>query len=71
MYDPKARKMFLKKTPTPALKLPQLFVGASVVVMARTLKITGLADDFTRSRLVSQRERCGARGSGAAALTTH
>jgi hypothetical protein len=52
--------MFLKKTPVPSLKLQHLYVGASVVVMARTLKVTALADEFTRSRLTAQRERCGA-----------
>lgn len=60
LYDPKARRMFLKKTPVPSVKLEHLAVGASVVVMARTLKITGLADEFTRKRLAAQRERCGA-----------
>jgi hypothetical protein len=71
IFDPKARKMFLKKTPVPAIKLAQLNVGASVVIMARTLRITGLADDFTRTRLAASRERCarGRRGRAAMGVT--
>ena len=64
IYDPKSRKMFLKKTHLPALKLAQLCVGASVVVMARTLKVTGYADEFTRTRLAAQRERCACLAGG-------
>ena len=55
IYDPKNKKMFLKKTPMPQLKLEHLFVGASVVVLARTLKVTGYADAFTASRLAAGR----------------
>ena len=57
IYDPKNRKTFLKKTAMPAVKLEHLFVGATVVVLARTLKIVGYADDATRNRLAAQRER--------------
>ena len=58
IYDPKARRTFLKKTAMPAVKLEHLFVGATVVVLARTLKIVGYADEATRNRLAEQRERC-------------
>lgn len=58
IYDPRAKKTFLKKTAMPAVKLEHLFVGATVVVLARTLKVTGYADEATRSRLSAQRERC-------------
>ena len=58
LYDPKHRKTFLKKTAMPAVKLEHLFVGATVVVLARTLKIVGYADEATRKRLATQRERC-------------
>ena len=57
LYDPKHRKTFLKKTAMPAVKLEHLFVGATVVVLARTLKIVGYADEATRKRLATQRER--------------
>ena len=57
IYDPKNRRTFLKKTAMPAVKLEHLFVGATVVVLARTLKIAGYADEATRKRLATQRER--------------
>lgn len=57
LYDPKARRTFLKRTPVPGVRLEHLAVGANVVVMARTLRVTGYADEATRSKLAAQRER--------------
>ena len=52
IYDPKARRTFLKKTAMPAVKLEHLFVGATVVVLARTLKIVGYAAEPRARRSV-------------------
>eukprot|EP00753_Platysulcus_tardus_P002553 PLAT11672.1.p1 GENE.PLAT11672.1~~PLAT11672.1.p1 ORF type:complete len:385 (-),score=132.72 PLAT11672.1:131-1255(-) len=57
MYDPKNRRMFLKKCPYPAVELKDLFIGATVTVYARQLNLVDYADEYTRSRLEVKRQR--------------
>ncbi|KAJ4462803.1 putative Nucleoside diphosphate kinase 7 [Paratrimastix pyriformis] len=57
MFDLRNHRMFLKRCKYPSLRLADLFVGASVVVFARQLKVTGYADDFTRSQLDTRKEK--------------
>ncbi|KAG1680831.1 hypothetical protein FOA52_008164 [Chlamydomonas sp. UWO 241] len=56
MVDIKNRKTFLKKTRIVELKLQQLFVGATVTIYSRLLKITDYGDEFTRSQIAPQSE---------------
>jgi nucleoside-diphosphate kinase len=39
MYDKKMNRVFLKRIEIPSLKLSDMFVGASVTVFSRVLKI--------------------------------
>jgi len=57
MFDVRNHRMFLKRCKYPSLKLADLFVGASVVVFARQLKVVNFADDFTRNELDARKEK--------------
>lgn len=57
MYELKSKKLFLKKTPMPSLKLEDLFIGAIINVVGRQLTITDFADENTRTRFDGQREQ--------------
>eukprot|EP01116_Phalansterium_solitarium_P000328 TRINITY_DN10207_c0_g1_i1.p1 TRINITY_DN10207_c0_g1~~TRINITY_DN10207_c0_g1_i1.p1 ORF type:complete len:396 (+),score=97.31 TRINITY_DN10207_c0_g1_i1:73-1260(+) len=56
MYDLKSKKLFLKKTAMPSLKLEDLFIGAIITVVGRQLTVTDFADENTRARFAGQRE---------------
>ncbi len=58
MYETATRRAFLKRTHMPSIKLEHLFIGATVVIFARTMRVTGYADEATRIRLAALRERC-------------
>mmetsp|Transcript_39472 Transcript_39472/g.85923 ORF Transcript_39472/g.85923 Transcript_39472/m.85923 type:complete len:380 (-) Transcript_39472:1625-2764(-) len=57
MYDIKNRRSFLKRTHYPSVTLKDLYVGSTVTVYSRQLKIVDYADPYTRSKLESTRER--------------
>jgi nucleoside-diphosphate kinase len=60
MVDIKNRRHFLKKVRPPVDVRPELlFVGSTVTVYSRQLKIIDYGDEYTRSRLEAQSERCG------------
>ena len=48
MYDVKNKRMFLKRTLYPDLKINDLRIGATIHIFARPLKIVEYGDDFTR-----------------------
>jgi len=48
MYDPKNRRPFLKRSEYADIKSEQLYIGATVTVHARQLKITDYADTYTK-----------------------
>lgn len=50
-YDIKARKTFLKRSPLPGVTIDDLFLGNSISVYARPLKIVAYADEFTAGKL--------------------
>ena len=50
--------MFLKRIRYDGVTLPQLYLGNTIMVYSRQLKITEYGDDFTRSRLEAKAERC-------------
>lgn len=56
MFDMKNRRTFLKKTEYPSIQLADLFIGATVSVYSRQLKVIGYADEYTRNKLGSKRE---------------
>ena len=49
--------MFLKRHKVEDVRLRDLFVGASVNILARQFHITGFADEFTRRKLGSKQEK--------------
>ena len=51
LFDIKAHRTFLKRTPYPAVTLSALYVGAHVTVYSRTMKVVGYGDEATRSRI--------------------
>eukprot|EP00744_Colponema_vietnamica_P001880 GILI01003054.1.p1 GENE.GILI01003054.1~~GILI01003054.1.p1 ORF type:complete len:376 (+),score=110.48 GILI01003054.1:153-1280(+) len=57
MYDIKNRRTFLKRCEYPALKLADLFIGASVTVFSRMLKVVDYADLFTKGELERKRSK--------------
>lgn len=48
MFDLKTKKTFLKKTKYENIKQADLYLGNSIVLYSRTLKIMDYGDDFTR-----------------------
>eukprot|EP00959_Pyramimonas_sp_CCMP1952_P457554 9475132-Pyramimonas_sp.AAC.2 len=57
MYDIKNRRSFLKRTHYPSVILKDLYVGSTVTVYSRQLKVVDYADPYTRGKLESTRER--------------
>ncbi|KAL6754216.1 nucleoside diphosphate kinase [Haematococcus lacustris] len=58
MVDIKNRRHFLKRTrPSEDIKPELLFVGSTVTVYSRQLKIIDFGDEFTRSRMEAKSER--------------
>lgn len=55
MYDPKAKRPFLRRMPIPDLRLEDLNVGGTVTLMGRQLKINKWRDDRTRQCLETAR----------------
>ena len=57
MYDNKNRRMFLKRCKNPNVGMDELFIGATISVYARQLKITEYGDVFTRQKFENKRGR--------------
>lgn len=57
MFDLKNRRSFLKRTQAPGLSLADLFLGNTLTLFARQLKIVDFADAFTKSKFESRRSR--------------
>jgi nucleoside-diphosphate kinase len=53
----KTRKLFLKKTKIPDLKLSDFFIGGVITIFSRKLNIVDYADDFTRSNFEVQNQK--------------
>lgn len=58
MHDNKLHKLFLKPTKIEHIKLSDFYLGGSVTIFSRTLRIIGFADEFTRRSLECNSERC-------------
>eukprot|EP01006_Ploeotia_vitrea_P031574 TRINITY_DN63905_c1_g1_i1.p1 TRINITY_DN63905_c1_g1~~TRINITY_DN63905_c1_g1_i1.p1 ORF type:complete len:378 (+),score=47.24 TRINITY_DN63905_c1_g1_i1:30-1163(+) len=48
MHDIKNRRVFLKRGPYPSLSYHDLYIGATVVLYSRKLRVSEYGDDFTR-----------------------
>jgi len=57
MYDLKNRRVFLKRMQVPSLPLADIFLGNTITVYARQLKVVEYADVFTRTRFESKKAR--------------
>lgn len=57
LYDPKLRRLFLKKTPVAPPLEDQLYVGNTIVVVSRQLKIVDYADERTQSALAPRLQK--------------
>jgi len=57
MYDLKNRRIFLKRMQVPTLALSDIFLGNTITVYARQLKVVEYADVFTRSRFESKKAK--------------
>lgn len=57
MYDLKNRRTFLKKTEYPSVGLADLYVGATITVYGRQLKVIGFADEYTIKKLGTKRQK--------------
>jgi nucleoside-diphosphate kinase len=56
LYEPHTKRMFLRRTvPPESLQLGQLYLGATVVVCSRTLRIVGVADAKTARTFAATR----------------
>ena len=56
MFDLKTKKTFLKKTENDNIKQSDLYIGNSIVLYSRTLKVLDYGDDFTRNNCASWSE---------------
>ena len=57
MYDIKNRRMFLKRCKYEDLQADQLYIGSTITVYGRQLKLVEYGDEFTRNSLESNSER--------------
>ncbi len=56
-YDVKSRRTFLKRMRYDELKPELLYIGSTVTVYSRQLKVVDYGDEFTRSRMAAKSER--------------
>jgi nucleoside-diphosphate kinase len=49
-YDIKNKRSFLKRCEFPSLQLKDIFLGATLNVFSRQLKVIDFADQFTRNQ---------------------
>jgi hypothetical protein len=56
--DIKNRRHFLKRTKYEELKPSLLYLGSTVTVFARQLKLVEYGDEYTRGKMENQSEKC-------------
>merc|ERR1711998_143509 len=57
MFDIKNRRTFLKKCEYPSIGLKDLFIGATVSIYSRQLKVVAYSDEFTANKLQPKQEK--------------
>jgi len=55
MYDVKNQRIFLKRMEIPGLALDDLFVGAKVTILSRSMKVTDYGDVRTKHHFEANR----------------
>ncbi|KPI84635.1 putative nucleoside diphosphate kinase [Leptomonas seymouri] len=58
MYDLKTKRLFLKRCAYPSLSVKELYVGATINVFSRPLRLVGYGDEATRRRLSMNTSEC-------------
>jgi nucleoside-diphosphate kinase len=66
MFDMKSRRTFLKRSPVSDVQLEDLYVGGTVTIHSRLLKIVDYSDPFTKNAIAKLHARviCVVKGSG-------
>merc|ERR1711959_797691 len=57
MYDPKNKRPFLKRSEYPGVSIEGLYIGSTVTVHSRQLKVVEYGDVHTRKAMESQKSR--------------
>jgi len=57
MFDIKNRRTFLKKCEYPSIRLEDLYIGATISIYSRQLKVVEYADEFTTKKLAPKQEK--------------
>lgn len=57
MYDPKNRRMFLRRHKTEGLRLEDMYIGKTMNIQSRQLTCVDYGDDYTRHKLNNKQER--------------
>merc|ERR1711865_572171 len=57
MFDLKNRRTFLKKCEYPSIQLSHLYIGATVSIYSRQLKVCEFGDDYTAQKLGTKRQK--------------
>jgi hypothetical protein len=71
-FDVKNRRMFLKRVKYEELQPHLLYIGNTVTVFTRQLKLVDYGDDYTRAQLSSQQQRHAlVRGAGVEQVLTN
>lgn len=55
LFDVRSKRMFLKRTPLPDLRVEDLFIGSIITVFARQMKLNSYVDEHTRNSLEAVR----------------
>jgi nucleoside-diphosphate kinase len=58
-YDKKNKRGFLKRCEYPTVQLKDIFIGATIAVYSRQLKVVDYADEFTAKAYGPKRSRYG------------
>jgi nucleoside-diphosphate kinase len=57
MFDIKNRRTFLKKCEYPSIALKDIYIGATISIYSRQLKVVEYSDDFTANKLSPKQEK--------------
>merc|ERR1712023_602974 len=57
MFDIKNRRTFLKKCEYPSIGLKDIYIGATISIYSRQLKVVDYSDDYTRTKLSPKQEK--------------
>ncbi|XP_021942838.1 nucleoside diphosphate kinase 7 isoform X3 [Zootermopsis nevadensis] len=57
LYDTKYRRLFLRRTKCDGITLSDLYIGATVNIFSRQMKVTGFSDEYTHLHLGIVKQR--------------